>query len=60
MAICAAFQSPDERGGYCDKNQCTLYCLGLCWFQSPDERGGYCDFDVGTVKECAVHSVSIP
>ena len=38
------FQSPDERGGYCDEIANHEYLPDYPEFQSPDERGGYCDF----------------
>ncbi len=40
---CSKFQSPDERGGYCDYERGIADGLIAVLFQSPDERGGYCD-----------------
>ena len=56
-----SFQSPDERGGYCDL--VTLRFGGYradSGFQSPDERGGYCDYSIGTLRIRTMGEVSIP
>ncbi len=46
------FQSPDERGGYCDQPARLSAPPELQTFQSPDERGGYCD-DTSSVPALA-------
>ncbi len=56
------FQSPDERGGYCDKENTLEEWIKLAVrFQSPDERGGYCDCGIEDADEgIATEMVSIP